>query len=144
MNNTNGFKKNIQGDLMSDPKNYLEGEMENLSKEDLKERLIVAEKVMKCLFQRNKELEDRYSGDARMNTTASMSMAASENNNDQVIAQLRKEIKELKENVKQDPIAAISGSLEEDKAFKEMMESRLKETLEEAKRHYNSYIDIRD
>lgn len=33
--------------------------MENLSKDDLKERLIVAEKVMKSLFQRNKELEEK-------------------------------------------------------------------------------------
>jgi hypothetical protein len=29
-----------------------------MSKDDLKERLIVAEMVMKKLFQRNKELED--------------------------------------------------------------------------------------
>jgi hypothetical protein len=30
-----------------------------LTKEDFKERLLVAEKVMKQLFQRNKELEDK-------------------------------------------------------------------------------------
>ena len=60
MSVTNGFlKRNIQGDLISDPQNNLEGEMENLSKEDMKERLNVAEKVMKSLFQRNKELEDK-------------------------------------------------------------------------------------
>jgi hypothetical protein len=34
--------------------------MDLLSKEDLKERLIVAEKVMKSLFQRNKDLEDNH------------------------------------------------------------------------------------
>jgi hypothetical protein len=33
--------------------------MNNLSKEDLKERLIVAEKVMKSLFQINKDLEEK-------------------------------------------------------------------------------------
>jgi hypothetical protein len=33
--------------------------MDQLSKDDLKERLIVAEKVMKSLFQINKELEDK-------------------------------------------------------------------------------------
>ena len=36
----------------------LKGDLEQLSKEELKERLIVAEMVMKKLFQRNKELED--------------------------------------------------------------------------------------
>ena len=72
MSVTNGFlKRNIQGDLISDPQNNLEGEMENLSKDDLKERLIVAEKVMKSLFQRNKELEDKYNLDQK--TTASTS-----------------------------------------------------------------------
>jgi len=39
--------------------NNLHGEMDSLSKEDLKERLIVAEKVMKSLFQRNKEVEEK-------------------------------------------------------------------------------------
>jgi hypothetical protein len=45
---------------MSDPNNGLEGELDNLNKDDLKERLIVAEKVMKSLFQRNKDLEEKY------------------------------------------------------------------------------------
>ena len=34
--------------------------MDQLSKEELKERLIVAEKVMKTLFQRNKDLEEKF------------------------------------------------------------------------------------
>lgn len=38
--------------------NILQGEMDKLSKEDLRERLVVAEMVMKKLFQRNKDLED--------------------------------------------------------------------------------------
>jgi len=52
MNTTSaGFKKlSIQGDLINDPESGLNGEMEILSKDDLKERLIVAEKVMKSLF----------------------------------------------------------------------------------------------
>jgi hypothetical protein len=44
-----GLKK-IEGSLINDPNNNLEGEMDALSKDDLKERLIVAEKVMKSLF----------------------------------------------------------------------------------------------
>ena len=61
---TGGFGKtgmsHVQGSLMSDANNGLEGELDNLNKDDLKERLIVAEKVMKSLFQRNKELEEKY------------------------------------------------------------------------------------
>ena len=61
MNTTSGgFGKTVQGSLMNDPNNGLEGELDNLNKEDLKERLIVAEKVMKSLFQRNKDLEEKY------------------------------------------------------------------------------------
>ena len=45
------FKKNkVEGDLFNDPDNNLYGELEALTKEELKERLIVAEKVMKTLF----------------------------------------------------------------------------------------------
>jgi hypothetical protein len=44
-----GLKK-IHGDIINDPNNNLEGVMDQLSKDDLKERLIVAEKVMKSLF----------------------------------------------------------------------------------------------
>lgn len=53
MNTTSGgFSKagTVQGTLMNDPTNGLEGELDNLNKDDLKERLIVAEKVMKSLF----------------------------------------------------------------------------------------------
>ena len=61
----------MQGDLINDPTNNLHGEMDSLSKEDLKERLIVAEKVMKSLFQRNKDLEDKFQNEAK--TTAATS-----------------------------------------------------------------------
>lgn len=45
--------------MIDDPDNYLHGDLDHLTKEDFKERLIVAEKVMKQLFQRNKQLEDQ-------------------------------------------------------------------------------------
>ena len=45
--------------------------MEELTKDDLKERLIVAEKVMKSLFLRNKELEEKMQTEQK--TTASTS-----------------------------------------------------------------------
>ena len=62
-------KREYHGELISDPDAGLYGEMDQLSQQDLKERLIVAEKVMKSLFQRNKELEDKFSSEQR--TTAS-------------------------------------------------------------------------
>ena len=55
--------------MINDPASGLYGEMEDLTKEDLKERLIVAEKVMKSLFLRNRELEEKYQTDQK--TTAS-------------------------------------------------------------------------
>lgn len=50
---------NLKGSLIDDPDNFLHGDYEQLTKEELQERLIVAEKVMKQLFQSNKVLEDR-------------------------------------------------------------------------------------
>ena len=47
---TQGTKQanpNLKGDLIDDPDNYLHGDLDLLNKDDLKERLIVAEKVMK-------------------------------------------------------------------------------------------------
>lgn len=61
---TSGFtRQQVQGDLINDPERGLHGEMEGLTKEDLKERLIVAEKVMKSLFLRNRELEEKFQTD---------------------------------------------------------------------------------
>jgi hypothetical protein len=40
--------------------NVLKGDLDQISKEELKERLVVAEMVMKKLFQRNKDLEDMH------------------------------------------------------------------------------------
>ena len=73
MNTTSGgFGKTgtVQGTLMNDPNNGLEGELDNLNKEDLKERLIVAEKVMKSLFQRNKDLEEKYGQNDQKTSTS--------------------------------------------------------------------------
>lgn len=38
--------------------NILKADLEQVTKEELRERLMVAEMVMKKLFQRNKDLED--------------------------------------------------------------------------------------
>jgi hypothetical protein len=49
---TQGTKQpvDVNGDLFDDPTNNLHGDLDLLSKEEIKERLIVAEKVMKTLF----------------------------------------------------------------------------------------------
>ena len=60
--------------------NNLSGEMDLLSKEDLKERLIVAEKVMKSLFQRNRDLEEK----SDLKTTATTSNTDKCHNCDQL------------------------------------------------------------
>ena len=83
----------MQGDLINDPERGLHGEMDELTKEDLKERLIVAEKVMKSLFLRNRELEEKFQ--AEQKTTAS----TSEGKNDTGTAQRSEQGQELvKEN----------------------------------------------
>lgn len=106
MNTTSaGFKKlSIQGDLINDPEIGLHGEMEELTKEDLKERLIVAEKVMKSLFQRNRELEDKFSNENK--TTTSTQEGKVEANgfsmkSEQQSQELAKENAQLKSRIEQ-------------------------------------------
>jgi len=41
-----------------DDENVLKSDLDQVSKEEMKERLVVAEMVMKKLFQRNKDLEE--------------------------------------------------------------------------------------
>lgn len=53
---------NLKGNLIDDPENNLQGDYEQLTKEELQERLIVAEKVMKSLFLSNKQLEEKMAG----------------------------------------------------------------------------------
>ena len=65
-----GVRRHITGDLMNDPDAGLHGEMDKMSIQDLKERLVVAEKVMKSLFQRNKDLEENATNDAATVVTA--------------------------------------------------------------------------
>ena len=54
--------------------NILKGDLEMVSKEDLKERLVVAEMVMKKLFERNKNLEDQILVSHKENNNASFDL----------------------------------------------------------------------
>ena len=66
-----GRARDFEGDLFDDPQNNLHGNLDLLSKEDFKERLIVAEKVMKSLFKRNKELEEKAGLESKITATTS-------------------------------------------------------------------------
>lgn len=68
-----GPNENIKGELFDDPNNNLHGDLDQLTKEDMKERLIVAEKVMKSLFTRIRELEDKNIGSDEHKVTATTS-----------------------------------------------------------------------
>ena len=54
--------------MIGDDETGLKGEMVDLSREDLRERLFVAEKVMKALFKRNKQLEENQTDDQNQGT----------------------------------------------------------------------------
>lgn len=126
--------------------------MEELTKEDLKERLIVAEKVMKSLFLRNKELEEKFQTDQK--TTASTfegkpdTSAPSPPDQGQDLAkentQLKARIATLEEQISELNQTQSTKIDDADKPLKELMELRLQETMAEAKRHYQSYVDIRE
>lgn len=89
-----GKLKDVQGELMNDPDIGLYGEMDQLSNQDLKERLIVAEKVMKSLFQRNRELEDKAAAEQR--TTTSTNEAVPSSMNIEKNDELKVELQELR------------------------------------------------
>lgn len=108
--------------------------MEELTKEDLKERLIVAEKVMKSLFLRNRDLEEKFQNEQK--TTASTfeskndasAPSPSDSGKDLVKenAELKSKIADLESqiaslNSKKSP----SKNDENDKTLKELMELRL-------------------
>eukprot|EP00347_Sterkiella_histriomuscorum_P014967 403358818 len=153
--------------------NILQGDLEKVSKEDLRERLVVAEMVMKKLFQRNKDLEDIASqnqnqnlGDdtpkksyqidsieKKVNKQESDNKIQSLQNDDEDIIcknciDLRKESTQ-KESELQFKINELQLQLLEktdtskDQNHLQYLRMRLEETMNEAKRHFNNYIQLR-
>ena len=128
-----GRLSQVTGDIFNDPGNNLQGELENLTKEDLKERLVVAEKVMKTLFIRNKELEEKAHAEQKITATSSQECQQCLQNQD-IKAQLEKVKAEL---ALLKPTGNIKQEDQKDaEAYKQLIEIRLQETLAEAKRHY--------
>jgi hypothetical protein len=113
--------------LINDPVNNLEGEMDHLNKDDLKERLIVAEKVMKSLFQRNKELEEK--GCSEQKTQASNSdnvLICSNCQGNPVDKKLQQRIKELELELSLKPTQIGSNVADNaPQSYKDYMEARL-------------------
>lgn len=95
----------VKGNLIDDPDNFLHGDLEALTKEELQERLIVAEKVMRQLFQNNKNLEEKLLQHSQAGNTGTESQKGTANsstegcssckaNKDQVL-ELENKVKEL-------------------------------------------------
>jgi hypothetical protein len=111
----------VGGQLVDDPENQLEGEWEQLSREELRERLLVAERVMKSLFQRNKELELRVDGSTpEAQITASTDPPPSP--------------RPAKRN-EQQPSEEQTLKIEE-------LQLRLEETMAEARRHCENFKSV--
>ncbi|CDW85846.1 UNKNOWN [Stylonychia lemnae] len=172
--------------------NILKSDLEKVSKEDLRERLVVAELVMKKLFQRNKDLEDQIQttkeeqnspskiqtisnetplktqtkddNDSQLNksqiskkqdhslikenSTTKDDADETENNCMQCIT-LRKELVEkeneaqLKLNELQLQLINKASSSKNDNHL-QYLKLRLDETMNEAKRHFTNYIQVRN
>ena len=102
--------------------------MDHLNKDDLKERLIVAEKVMKSLFQRNKELEEK--GCSEQKTQASNSdnvlMCSNCQGNPVADKKLQQRIKELELELSLKPTKIGENITDTSpQSYKDYMEARL-------------------
>lgn len=132
--------------LISDEKT-LKGDMQEITREDLRERLFVAEKVMKTLFQRNKQLEE---GASVNKENLEVGSAPSEETGPlhAKIAELSQKVKSLESAaskavaVKTD--AAAAESKESNENFRKFMAVQLEESQATARRHFNSYTQMRD
>ena len=100
--------------------------MDHLNKDDLKERLLVAEKVMKSLFQRNKELEEK--GCSEQKTQSSDNVLMCSNCQGQPVSdkKLKQRIKDLELELSLKP-TKIGDHVQDNapQSYKDYMESRL-------------------
>ena len=146
------FGGSIQEQLIGDEKD-LKSDAGGLSRDELRERLVVAEKVMKTLFKRNRDLEELVAtNDENANPVASPSSASkqeclkcqggggvsSAGGNDDI---LRARIKELESQLKAAQSSKDDG---EPQSFKDFMNIRLEQSQAEAKRHFENYVSMRD
>ena len=194
-NQTSKVKSSFIGDCMNDDTGLKH--LQDCSSDDLQERLLVAEVVMKKLFARNKELEDRNDGATRR------SMDRSSLHDPQILAQphksevsaspyirnsLESPTKEARDDSElflerkdslivasahkkcpncahlQKELAGVESGLQgriddlqeklnraagtklecSNQTYRQFMEQRLQETLQEAKRHFCAYVQMRD
>lgn len=125
--------------LIGDDKD-LKSDALNVSKEEMKERLFVAEKVMKTLFKRNKDLEEMH---------MDQKPVASENGDcpkcsgrDDFVD--RNRVKDLEKQLEQAMAAQQQEKSSEPQSYKDFMAMRLEQSQAESKRHFENYVNIRD
>ena len=142
--------------LIGDDKD-LKSDGADLSRDDLKERLFVAEKVMKTLFKRNKELEEMQP-DSQDNinnltyTSGNCEKCNDERSNNRATDDsptpgnhlaLKEKVKELERQLD----AMEKGKRDkgtEPQSYKDFMSMRLEQSQAEAKRHFGNYVNVRD
>jgi len=124
-----------QAHLIGDDRT-LKDNFNDLTREDLRERLYVAECVMKSLFERNKQLEDSNDEKDKMGSTMQPTIKDAEP--DKKIALLEKRVKELEKETEARDGEKVTQT------YKEFMSARLEESQSEAKRHFENYVQIRE
>lgn len=128
--------------LIGDPNSNLKNDMSELTKEDLRERLYVAETVMKSLFENNKKLEvEKEEGGITSGggTGACTKCETLEKDLQSKIDKLQARNSTLEVSLKQ------NGKDEGvNQTYKEFMTAQLEETKSEAKRHFESYVAMRE
>ncbi len=118
----------------------------------MKERLIVAEKVMKTLFKRNRDLEESNEENQINNFGEGNNCQKcqekkdkdDDDEDDRVGSQaLKDQVKELEKQ-----LASMQQSQKEKstepQSYKDFMSLRLEQSQAEARRHFENYVNIRD
>lgn len=99
----------------------LKDNLNDLTKEDLRERLYVAECVMKSLFEQNKKLEEGADEKLAM-TRGTMSPTKTDGDAEKKIQLLEKRVKELEKEVEERDGEKVTQT------YKEFMAARLEES----------------
>ena len=141
------------------------GNIDNMTPDQLKERLMVAETLMKKLYERNKDLEayhkqkvNRPQSAMQQKTDGEEETADDQNDDLEIISQFKQreeqlnqelalkqtELEELrKENMKLTK-ENMSSADPKDSRYTKFLENRIKECTEENKRYLTKYADLRN
>ena len=129
--------------------------IDNIGPDELKERLVVAEMIMKKLYARNKELETGMKKQKENFIKTQQSFHPGTDDDDSDVDIGCSECPKLKDRESQlikqlEEKAQVISSLEEQVTKKveidvdEYLKTRLEQTQQEANRHFENYIQVRD